>query len=84
MKKNIYINSQGGLGFNLALSHILPEFKEHYDKVCVLSPYYDVFESSEFVDAVYKPQEIRDFIFDAKNDDARLICERMYDSEDFI
>lgn len=84
MKKNIYINSQGGLGFNLALSHVLKEFKQAYDKVCVLSPYFDVFEVCPYVDAVYKPNEIRDFIFDAKNDDAKLICERMYDSEDFI
>ena len=82
--KNIYINSQGGLGFNLALASILKEIHENYDKICVLSPYFDVFESSPYVDAVYKPHEIRDFIFDAKNDDARLICERMYDSEDFI
>ena len=82
--KNIYINSQGGLGFNLALSHITKELKQAYDKVCVLSPYFDVFESSPYVDYVYKPNEIRDFIFDAKHDDAKLICERMYDTEDFI
>ena len=82
--KNIYINSQGGLGFNLALSHIAGELKSAYDKVCILSPYYDVFESCPDVDYVYKPSEIRDFIFDAKHDDAKLICERMYDSEDFI
>ncbi len=82
--KNIYINSQGGLGFNLALSHIAGELKTAYDKVCVLSPYFDVFESSPYVDYVYKPNEIRGFIFDAKHDDAKLICERMYDSEDFI
>lgn len=84
MSKNIYINSQGGLGFNLALSHIAKELKQVYDKVCVLSPYFDVFESSPYVDYVYKPNEIRDFIFDAKYDDAKLICERMYDTEDFI
>ena len=82
--KNIYINSQGGLGFNLALSHIVKEFKQIYDKVCILSPYFDVFEANPFVDYVYKPNEIRDFIFDAKHDDAKLICERMYDTEDFI
>jgi len=82
--KNIYINSQGGLGFNLALSHITKELKKNYDKVCILSPYYDVFESCPYVDYVYKPNEIRDFIFDAKHDDAKLICERMYDMEDFI
>ncbi len=82
--KSIYINSQGGLGFNLALSHILPEMRERYDRICVLSPYFDVFDSSPYVDSAYKPNEIRDFIFDAKAEDARLICERMYDSEDFI
>ncbi|MCR4953492.1 MAG: hypothetical protein K6A43_05395 [Treponema sp.] len=82
--KNIYINSQGGLGFNLALSHITKELKQVYGKVCILSPYFDVFESCPYVDYVYKPNEIRDFIFDAKHDDAKLICERMYDSEDFI
>lgn len=82
--KNIYINSQGGLGFNLALSHIAKELKQVYDKVCILSPYFDVFEASPYVDYVYKPNEIRDFIFDAKHDDAKLICERMYDTEDFI
>ena len=82
--KNIYINSQGGLGFNLALSHIVKEFKQIYDKVCILSPYFDVFEANPHVDYVYKPNEIRDFIFDAKHDDAKLICERMYDTEDFI
>lgn len=82
--KNIYINSQGGLGFNLALSHIVKELKQIYDKVCILSPYFDVFETNPYVDYVYKPNEIRDFIFDAKHDDAKLICERMYDTEDFI
>ena len=61
--KNIYINSQGGLGFNLALSHIVKEFKQIYDKVCILSAYFDVFKSNPNVDYVYKPNEIRDFIF---------------------
>lgn len=84
LEKNLYINSQGGLGFNLALSHIIPELKEKYNKICIYSPYFDVFESCPFVDYVYKPHELRDFIFDAKHDDAKLICERMYDSEDFI
>lgn len=81
---NIYINSQGGLGFNFALSHIIKEIKTLYDKVCIYSPYFDVFEANPYVDYVYKPNEIRDFIFDAKHDDAKLICERMYDTEDFI
>jgi hypothetical protein len=83
-KRNLYINSQGGLGFNLALASVAKELKSEYDKICILSPYFDVFESCKAIDYVYKPHETRDFIFDAKHDDARLICERMYDSEDFI
>lgn len=83
-KKNLYINSQGGLGFNIALASVAKELKQKYDRICVLSAYFDVFESCKSVDYVYKPHEIRDFIFDAKHDDAKLICERMYDTEDFI
>ena len=83
-KTSIYINSQGGTGFNLALAHVIPELKEKYDEVAVLSPYFDIFESCPYVDLVYKPNEIRDFIFDARSKDAKLICERMYDSEEFI
>ena len=83
-KRNLYINSQGGLGFNLALASVAKELKQNYNKICVLSAYFDVFECCEAIDYVYKPHEIRDFIFDAKHDDAKLICERMYDSEDFI
>ena len=84
MKRNIYISTQGGLGFCCALASICPELKEAFDKVCICSPYYDLYEASPYVDYVYKPHEMRDFIFDAKHDDAKLICERMYDSEDFI
>lgn len=82
--KSIYINSQGGLGFNLALAHVIPELKQEYDEVAVLSPYFDVFEAKPEVDLVYKPQDLRDFIFEAKAKKARLICERMYDSQEFI
>lgn len=83
-EKAIYINSQGGEGFNLALAHVIPEFKEKYETVAVLSPYSDIFECKPEVDLVYKPNELRDFIFDAKSKNARLICERMYDSQEFI
>ena len=83
-KKNLYINSQGGLGFNIALASVSKELKQKYDRICVLSAYFDVFECCNSIDYVYKPHEIRDFIFDAKHDDAKLICERMYDTEDFI
>ena len=83
-EKAIYINSQGGEGFNLALAHVIPEFKEKYETIAVLSPYSDIFECKPEVDLVYRPNELRDFIFDAKAKNARLICERMYDSQEFI
>lgn len=84
MKKSIYINSKGGTGFQFALSHILPELKEEYEEVAVLSPYSDIFECNPYCDIVYKPNEVRDFIMDAKSKDARLIVERLYDTEEFL
>lgn len=84
MKKSIYINSMGGTGFQFALSHVIPEMKKVYDEVAVISSYYDIFESNPYVDIVYKPNEIRDFIMDAKSKNAKLIVERMYDTEDFV
>ncbi len=83
-KKSIYINSMGGTGFQFALSHVIPEMKKVYDEVAVISPYFDIFECNPYVDIVYKPQEIRDFIMDAKAKKARLIVERMYDTESFV
>lgn len=83
-KKSIYINSKGGTGFQFALSHILPELKEEYEEVAVISPYTDIFETNPYCDIAYKPNEIRDFIMDAKSKDAKLIVERMYDTEDFV
>lgn len=84
MKKSIYINSMGGTGFQFALSHVIPEMKKVYEEVAVISPYFDIFECNPYVDIVYKPNEIRDFIMDAKAKNARLIVERMYDTEDFV
>lgn len=82
--KNLYINVSGGLGYNIALTHVLPEVKEHYNKVFILSPYTDVFECCPSVDGVYKPEEIRSFIFDAKADDGVIIMHRLYDMDRFI
>lgn len=84
VKKNLYINVSGGLGYNLALTHVLPEIKEHYNKVFILSPYTDVFECSPYVDGVYKPEEVSGFIFDAKNEDGIIVMHRLYDMDRFI
>lgn len=82
--KNLYINVAGGLGYNIALTHVLPEIKEHYSKVFILSPYTDVFECSPYVDGVYKPEDVSGFIFDAKNEDGIIVMHRLYDMDRFI
>lgn len=84
MKKAIYINVMGGTGLNISLTHVLEEAKSVYNKVAVMSPYFDIFECCEFVDVVYKPNEGRDFIFDAKEEDAEIVTTRLYDLNDFI
>lgn len=90
--KRYYINSQGGLGCNIALSSFISYIKEFGDdngdkdyEFYVLSGYYDIFECCPYVDGVYKPNEVRDLIFDAKNDEgAKLIVQRLYDTESSI
>lgn len=84
--KKFYINCQGGTGYNIALTHVLADLKKSGEEYyfAVLSPYFDVFESSPYVDAVYKPNEIRDFIFDANEEGAELIIHRLYDLDGFI
>lgn len=85
--KKFYINVQGGTGLNIGLCSALTAFKKQYPDqywFAVLSPYYDIMESCEAIDAVYKPNEIRDFIFDAKNADAELVMHRLYDMDLFI
>lgn len=83
-EKDIYIICSGGVGFNFAFASILPELKQKYNRICVLSPYFDIFESSEFVDICYKPDELKDFLFDAMYNDAKLVCDNVYTDEDFI
>jgi hypothetical protein len=87
MKTNFYINVQGGLGLNAALASFLTEAKKYHpdDKYYVTSPYFDIFLACEAIDYVYKPNEIRDFLFDAKNDtNSKIINNRLYDLDSFI
>lgn len=81
---SIYINVQMGLGGNISLTYVTKELKEKYDEVAVMSPYYDVFECDPNVDLVYKPNEVRDFIFDAKSKNAKIVMNRLYDMDEFI
>ena len=85
--RELFIDVKGGLGYNVSLCRVLTEvkanFKDEY-KFYVRSPYWDIFESCSAVDGVYKPEEIRDFIFDAKDRDAEIVEHRLYDMSDFI
>ena len=85
--KELFIDVKGGTGYNVSLCRILTEVKANFPneyKFYVRSPYWDVFEACSAVDGVYKPEEIRDFIFDAKDKGAEIIEHRLYDMSDFI
>ena len=81
-----FINVQGGTGLNFGLASFLVAAKAEHpdDEYFVSSPYYDIFESCPAVSGVYKPQEMRDFIFDAKAQNGTIINHRLYDISDFI
>jgi hypothetical protein len=85
--KEFYVNVAGGCGFNMAFCSWATEYKKEHPnevKFYVTSPYVDVFESCDAIDGVYKPNEIRDFIFDAKANDGTLVMQRLYDMDGFI
>lgn len=88
--RELFIDVKGGLGYNISLCRVLSEVKasvqdsDHDFRFYVRSPYWDVFEACGAVDGVYKPEEIRDFIFDAKERNAEIIEHRLYDMSDFI
>lgn len=82
-KKRFYINVTGGLGYNLALARVITHYGDDYD-FYIKSPYWDIFRACEKVKHVYKENEGRDFIFDAKRDGAIIVQHRLYDMSDFI
>lgn len=85
--KRFYINVQGGTGLNIALASFISKVKEENpDKYefYVCSPYFDIFESCEAVDDVYKPQELKDLIFDAEANNGELVLHRLYDMDGFV
>lgn len=81
--KNILVDVRGGTGKNIAFSHILPELKEKYEIVSVISPYKDVFEASEYCDKAYSPNEVKAAIEDAA-DDTLIVIDHIYDTNEFI
>lgn len=83
----LFINVAMGTGGNIALSSFITAVKEKYPgkyQFYVCSPYFDIFESNENVDGVYKPEEVRDFIFDCKAKKGKLILHRLYDMDGFV
>lgn len=87
MSNNLYLQIRGGLGKNISFTGVAKYLKESnlFDQIYVMSPYYDVFEACSYVDGVYKPNEVRDFIFDAKNDEgSKLVNDNMYETQEFI
>lgn len=81
--KNILVDVRGGTGKNLAFASICKELKEKYEVVSVISPYYDTFESCEYVDKAYKPNEVKSAIEDA-DDDTLIVIDHIYDTDAFI
>ena len=83
MSKSLFVQINGGTGKNVSFTHVVPELKKEYDYIAVCSPYVDIFECCKDIDSVYNPNEIRDFIFDAKAKNANIVIDRMYDTSDF-
>lgn len=91
MSKKFYVNCQGGEGLNIGLASFISYIKTKGDdngnkdyQFFVCSPYFDIFEACPYVSGVYKPHEIRDFIFDAKDNDGELVLHRLYDLDGFV
>lgn len=89
--KKFYVNVQGGLGLNIALASFASYIRENGDadgnkdyEFYICSPYFDVFECCRNISGVYKPNELRDMVFDAKADEGTLILHRLYDMDGFV
>lgn len=82
---NLYVDIQGGLGLNISFTRAAKILKEKYENIYVKSPYWDVFQCCPDITGTYKPEESRDFLFDAiSSDDNVLKVGRLYDMQDFI
>lgn len=81
-KKTFFIDVKGGLGYNIALVRVIQALSKSDYKVKVMSPYWDIFASAGI--DYYKPEEAKDFIFDAFEEGAEIIEHRLYDMSDFI
>lgn len=80
--KKFFIDVKGGLGLNLSLIRVIQSLPKSDYQVKVMSPYWDIFASAGI--EYYKPEEAKDFIFDAFEEGAEIIEHRLYDMSDFI
>ena len=69
---------------NISLARVIQAIQRKSSdfEFAICSPYYDIFGAANI--AYYRPEEIRDFIFDAKEVGAEIIENRIYDLSDFI
>lgn len=81
--RNILIDVRGGTGKNFVFAHLLPELKEKYELVSVISPYFDIFQASPYCDKAYNPQEVKSAFEDAE-DDTLIVVDHIYDTNEFI
>lgn len=85
--KKYFINVQGGTGLNVSLTQVISELTEKnpdYYEFNVMSPYSDLFQCCLGVSNVYTPNQAREFLFDAKAENAEIVTTRLYDISDFI
>ena len=80
--KKFFIDVKGGLGYNIALTRVIQSLPKSDYQVKVLSPYWDIFAAAGI--EYYKPEEVKDFIFDAFEEGAEIVEHRLYDMSDFI
>ncbi len=80
--KKYFVQLKGGLGLNVSFARVATILMKRGCDITVLTPYWDLFASTPI--PYYKPDEIRDFIFDAKYQNAEIITTRIYDMSCFI
>ena len=74
--KKYFINVQGGTGLNVSLTQVISELTEKnpdYYEFNVMSPYSDLYQCCNGVSNVYTPNQAREFLFDAKAENAEIV-----------
>ena len=83
-KKDVLIQIAGGLGKNVMFTSLMPELKEKYEDIFVLSAYPDVFEACPYVSKAFNMNEpgiYQDLILDENTD---VFLRNPYDNINFV